>query len=147
MRGEDDSAGRRDPEDGGAGGDITPDVGAGAGCAAGPEVAAGPEGAAGTGSASGDAWVAWDAWGADGASPAETTAGPWRRTDQPMKVAAMEALWHTTRGAPFVLFVACGLGCALVGLVTTGRRAMGIAQGVYSDLGQEPTRAGVGQPG
>ncbi len=30
--------------------------------------------------------------------------------DQPMKVAAMEAAWHTTRGAPFVLFAIPDMG-------------------------------------
>lgn len=44
--------------------------------------------------------------------------------------------------APWVLFVACGLACSLVGLVTTNRRAMTIAEGVYSDLGHEAARVG-----
>lgn len=40
--------------------------------------------------------------------------------------------------APYALFVACGLGCAVVGLATTGRRSTAIARSVYSDLDHDP---------
>ncbi len=43
--------------------------------------------------------------------------------------------------APWALFVACGLGCAVVGLVTTSHRSMAVARSVYSDLGHEARSA------
>jgi EmrB/QacA subfamily drug resistance transporter len=44
--------------------------------------------------------------------------------------------------APWVLFIACGAGCAVLGLLTTGPRSTAIALEVYSDLGHETARTG-----
>lgn len=38
---------------------------------------------------------------------------------------------------PFVLFAACGLACAVIGLATTSRRATKAGEAVYSDLGSD----------
>jgi len=63
-------------------------------------------------------------------------------TSTPAIRSAITSAFGAATHGPFVLFAACGLACALVGLATTSQRARHAGEAVYSDMTSDSTLTG-----